>query len=109
AVKTSQSSVFAFGKNLRSSFILSSLDINTCWIEYLINGMFFIPAAAIVNTLLNLRCLKKSTLDPYFKSFGPQAANGPNNKASLPSIYRLSKGGTVIGGVPSGSLPYTFA
>src|SRR5699024_11030780 len=98
----SQSSISALGANFLNSLILSSLDMSICWMEYLIKGIFLALADYNVTMLFNLICLKKSVLDPFFKILGPIAANGPNSKTSFPFIYRLSKCGTVIGGVPSG-------
>src|SRR5699024_944186 len=72
-------------------------------------GIFFAPAASIVNVLFGLIERRKSIFEPFFKNLGPNPANGPNNKESSLFIRLLSKCGTVIGGVPFGSLPYTFA
>src|SRR5699024_913866 len=109
ATTTSQSSISALGTNLLNSSTLSFLDIKICSMEYLIKGMFFAPAANNVPILFILICLKKSIFEPFFQNLGRIAANGPNNKTYVPSTHRLSKVGTVIGGVPTGSLPYAFA
>src|SRR5699024_10275094 len=70
----SQSSILALGTNFLRASILSFLDIKTCSIEYLISDVFFMPANSIVDMLFNLRCLKKSKFDPFFKNLGPNAA-----------------------------------
>src|SRR5699024_11467665 len=77
--------------------------------EYLSSGKFFAAADNNVVMLLGLTDLNKSKFEPYFKNLGPILANGPNNNVFWPLMKRVSKCGTVIGGVPGGSLPYTLA
>src|SRR5699024_144465 len=84
ASSRSQSSSFASGTNLRSSFIRSDLSIITCWMEYWISERFLIPAEASVKMLSLFIDLKRSIFEPYFRNLGPIAANGPKSRLSFP-------------------------
>src|SRR5699024_10153758 len=93
----------------RSSSIRCSFDNINCSTKYFVNDKFLAPEASIVNTLFGLTDPIRSIFEPVFKNFGEKPANGPKNKHSSPSINRVSKCGTDIGGAPTAALPYTFA
>src|SRR5690625_1421037 len=109
ATTISQSSSFAVGINSRKASILSVFDSINCCTKYLVKPKFFAAEAIIVNTLFGFTDLIKSKLEPFFRNLGEKPAKGPKNNASFPSINRVSKCGTDIGGAPTAALPYTFA
>lgn len=87
----------------------SSCDCVTCAIKYFVNGILCTPADTNGIMLFHLTDKGRSKKDPCFKNLVEKPAKGPNNKAVLPSIKRVSKCGTDIGGEPTLAFPYTFA
>jgi hypothetical protein len=49
----------------------------------------------------NLNDIGRSNIEPCFRNFGFRPANGPNRSDVLPSITRVSRCGTDIGGAPT--------
>src|SRR5690625_5735855 len=87
----SQSSILALGTNFLRASILSFLDIKTCSIEYLISDVFFMPANSIVDMLFNLRCLKKSKFDPFFKNRSEEHTSELQSRGHLVCRLLLEK------------------
>ncbi|MCY1426634.1 hypothetical protein D9M71_424570 [compost metagenome] len=71
--------------------------------------MLSIPAWVIGMMLWVVSAANISSSEPFFRNLVENVANGPNSNTSLPSITRVSRCGTDIGGAPTEALPYSLA
>ncbi|MNV73001.1 hypothetical protein D3C71_1661240 [compost metagenome] len=68
-----------------------------------------IPALTIGSTLWLFSEANMSSSEPCLRYLVEKVANGPNSSTCLPSIIRVSRCGTDIGGAPTEALPYSLA
>ncbi|MCY1528983.1 hypothetical protein D9M68_641070 [compost metagenome] len=56
-----------------------------------------------------VRALNMSSSEPCFRNLVEKVAKGPNSSTFWPSITRVSRCGTDMGGEPTDALPYSLA
>ncbi len=104
-----QSSFFASGKYSFSALKRSSSDSISWPARYWTSGNSSTPTCSIGMTLCEVVLPNRSMYEPFFRNFVENVANGPNRMIRLPSMTRVSRCGTDIGGEPTEALPYAFA
>ena len=63
------------------------------------------PALTIGMKLSVVMLLNMSSSEPFFRYLVEKVANGPNSSTFSPSITRVSRCGTDMGGEPTDALP----
>ncbi len=100
-----QSSSRASGKYSRSEAMRSSW-LSISWpIRYWLRSKLSMPALNIGPMLPLVTEPGRSHSEPFFRNLVEKVANGPNSRTGLPSIMRVSRCGTDIGGEPTEALP----
>src|SRR5699024_11724124 len=104
---SSQSSSLASGMYSRRASIFAVWSLSGSSTRYLVRPNSCRPTPIMDGRLPGRRDLNRSRKEPDFRNFGVQPAYGPKSSPFLPSITRVSRCGTDIGGAPTRSEEHT--